>query len=178
MSEINSIANGTFTIGQTSATSFIAGNGIKIDEPSEGTVRIGNDETVLFETTAVNGVGTCNLSESLKNFERIAVLGTRGYDGESDPNKNGGTGPWTFWDCDKISADGSDFHSVTPFIFEGYNWKNSCYSANSSFTTLTWYRGCQKNMASNDVATTADSFTGCVGIKKIIGINRISGSNA
>lgn len=44
MSEINSIANGTFTIGQTSATNFVAGNGIKIDEPSAGTVRIGTDE--------------------------------------------------------------------------------------------------------------------------------------
>ena len=50
MSEnIQSISQGTYTIGQTSATNFIAGPGIKIDEPSAGTVRIGNDETVLFE---------------------------------------------------------------------------------------------------------------------------------
>lgn len=171
---MNTIYDGTFVLGQTSALNFEAGPGISITEPSAGTVRIGTDETVLFETTAVNGVGVCNLSESLKNFERIAVLGTRGYAGDSDPNKNGGTGPWTFWDCDKISADGNDYHSITPFIFEGYNWKNSCYSADSSFTKLTWYRGCQKNMASNAVGTSANSFTGCVGIRKIIGINRIN----
>ena len=73
MSEINSIANGTFTIGQTSATNFVAGNGIKIDEPSAGTVRIGNDETVLWEG---NGTGndTFNLSESMANFETIKIL--------------------------------------------------------------------------------------------------------
>ena len=179
MSEnIQSISQGTYTIGQTSATNFVAGPGISITQPSEGVVRIGNDETVLWETTAVNGAGVCNLSESLKNFERIAILGTRGYAGDANPNTNGGTGPWTFWECDKISADGADYHSVTPFIFEGYNWKNSCYSADSTFTTLTWYRGCQKNMISTGGGTTANSFTGCVGIRKIVGINRISGSNA
>ena len=44
MSEnIQSISQGTFTIGQTSATNFVAGPGIKIDEPSAGTVRIGMD---------------------------------------------------------------------------------------------------------------------------------------
>ena len=53
MSEnIQSISQGTFTIGQTSATNFVAGPGIKIDEPSEGVVRIGNDvETKLEEPT-------------------------------------------------------------------------------------------------------------------------------
>lgn len=47
MSEINSIANGTFTIGQSSALSFEAGPGITIDSPSAGTVRIGNDYNKL-----------------------------------------------------------------------------------------------------------------------------------
>ncbi len=44
MSEnIQSIANGSFVLGQTSATNFVAGPGITIDSPSAGTVRIGND---------------------------------------------------------------------------------------------------------------------------------------
>ena len=76
MAEINSIANGSFVLGQTSATNFIAGNGIKIDEPSAGTVRIGNDETVLWEDWTQNNqtAGTIyNLSESYKNFERIGL---------------------------------------------------------------------------------------------------------
>ena len=133
---------------------------------------MGTDETVLFETSAVNGAGICPLSESLKNFEQIKVLATRGYNGSSNPNGNGGTGPWSFWDTDGIMSDGADYHSVTPFIFEGYNWKNSCYSANNEYNLLTWYRGCQKNMISTGGGTQSSSFTDCVGIKKIVGIGR------
>ena len=71
MSEINSIANGTYTIGQTSATNFIAGPGIKIDEPSAGTVRIGNDETVLWSGNSTVLNQTFNLSEPFTNFKKI-----------------------------------------------------------------------------------------------------------
>ena len=67
MSEINSIANGTFTLGQTSATNFQAGPGIKIDSPSAGTVRIANDETVLWSGNALTGT----LNESPWNFEKL-----------------------------------------------------------------------------------------------------------
>ena len=75
MSEnIQSISQGTFTIGQTSAQNFIAGPGIKIDEPSAGTVRIGNDETVLWSGTC-KANSSVNLSESYKNFERIRIYG-------------------------------------------------------------------------------------------------------
>ena len=75
MSEINSIANGTFTIGQTSATNFIAGPGIKIDEPSAGTVRIGTDETVLWSGSLTGTAGslTAQLSEPFTNFEEIRL---------------------------------------------------------------------------------------------------------
>lgn len=71
MSEINSIANGTYTIGQTSATNFVAGPGIKIDEPSAGTVRIGNDETVLWSGNSTVLNQTFNLSEPFTNFKKI-----------------------------------------------------------------------------------------------------------
>ena len=81
MSDIQSISNGTYVIGQTSATNFIGGQGIKIDSPSAGTVRIGNDETVLWETaggvTPGNGSAltdyTISLSESISNFEKIRI---------------------------------------------------------------------------------------------------------
>ena len=72
MSEnIQSIANGTYVIGQTSATNFIGGPGIKVDSPSEGTVRIANDETLLFSADAPGG--TINLSESPMNFKEIKM---------------------------------------------------------------------------------------------------------
>lgn len=72
MSEnIQSISQGTYTIGQTSATNFVAGPGIKIDEPSAGTVRIGNDETVIYEGSAAwTGI---TFSEPASNFEKIRV---------------------------------------------------------------------------------------------------------
>lgn len=75
MSEnIQSISQGTYTIGQTSATNFIAGPGIKIDEPSAGTVRIGTDETVLWSDTT-NGLtsGSLVLNEPWSGFERIRL---------------------------------------------------------------------------------------------------------
>lgn len=150
-----------------SALPVSAGPGIKVNLV-DNTLVFSNDETVLWETDSVYGAGVCNLSESLKNFEQIGILATRGYTG-TDP---GGMGPWSYWNTDGISADGADYHSVSPFIFEGYNWKNSCYSADATFTTLTWYRGGQMNILSTTAGTTANSFTGCVGIKKVIGINR------
>lgn len=72
MSEINSIANGTFTIGQTSATNFEAGPGISITQPSEGTVRIANDETVLWSgNQSLTGVTSVNLSENVSSFNTL-----------------------------------------------------------------------------------------------------------
>lgn len=73
MSEINSIANGTFTIGQSSALTFEAGPGIKIDEPSEGTVRIANDETVLWEGEPTASTNQIVVSEKFLNFDRIMI---------------------------------------------------------------------------------------------------------
>ena len=72
MSEnIQSISQGTYTIGQTSATNFIAGNGIKIDEPSAGAVRIGNDETVLYSKADIYKTTAFTLSEPLTAFEKV-----------------------------------------------------------------------------------------------------------
>jgi hypothetical protein len=75
MSEINSIAQGTYTIGQTSATTYQAGPGISITQPSEGTVRISNDETVLWEGDAVpNGLtAIAQLSEPISAFDYYEV---------------------------------------------------------------------------------------------------------
>lgn len=78
MSEnIQSISQGTFTIGNTSATNFKAGPGITIDSPSTGTVRIGNDETVLFagNITATNSTGALSEPPSAFNDLRVEWYG-------------------------------------------------------------------------------------------------------
>ena len=72
---MNTIYDGSFVLGQTSATNFVAGPGIRIDEPSAGTVRIGNDETVLWEGDQVGSAFTITASEPPTNFQYIYVLG-------------------------------------------------------------------------------------------------------
>ena len=71
---IQSISQGTYTIGQTSATNFVAGNGIKIDEPSAGTVRIGNDETVLWEGSANKAITTEDPNKSKHSSTKKKVI--------------------------------------------------------------------------------------------------------
>ena len=91
MSEnIQSISQGTYTIGNTNELTFSAGPGIKVDQPSEGVVKIGNDETVLWSGTIKsdgNGFPTnASLSESIENFNYVRV---EGY------CHNGTQFPWT-----------------------------------------------------------------------------------
>lgn len=76
---MNTIYDGTFVIGQTSATNFQAGPGISITQPSEGTVRIASDETVLWESnTAWSGGNTdmkanFTLSEQVSAFDKVDI---------------------------------------------------------------------------------------------------------
>ena len=73
---IQSISKGTYTIGQTSATSYVAGQGISITQPTAGTVRIANDETELYYNTTNNNVANDAefvMSESSWNFERVMI---------------------------------------------------------------------------------------------------------
>ena len=158
-----------------SGLQLVAGHGVTLTVSGTNVVAA-VDETVLFETTATNGVGVCNLSESLKHFEKIRVLASRGWPGPAtvDNTVGGFPGPWSEWETDGISADGRDYNAISPFIFEANNWKNSVYTANDTYTTLTWKKGIQKDMASTAAGSTANSFTACVGIKKIIGVNRVS----
>lgn len=129
----------------------------------------GYNETVLFETTAIYGAGVCNLSESLKNFERIGVKPTRGWNRTPNP---GGAGPWNYFDTDQIVGGATEpFQAICPFIMEYYNWKISQFNPNADCTVLTWSRGFQKNMETN-VFSTAVNFNDSVGIQKVIGINR------
>lgn len=133
---------------------------------------LGVDETILASSTNYYGESELNLSESLKNFKRIKVLATRGNIDQSAPY--GFSGPWVEFETDGIKSVAADIGAVTPFIFEGPFWKYGVYTANADFTKLTWYAGGQKQITTTGAGTTADSFTGCVGIKAVIGIGRKS----
>ena len=163
MSEINSIANGTFTIGQTSATNFVAGPGIKIDEPSAGTVRIGTDETVLWESTNATGTNLTNvfnLSESMGNFNKVKVVYRLWNDGFM-PN-------WFEFDYNNREGNSTknicDVFTLNPLRFIGASFN---FSANNSFVVN------EIRYADGSFATqTLDKTRGA--IYKVIGINRIN----
>lgn len=160
MSEnIQSISQGTYTIGQTSATNFIAGPGIKIDEPSAGTVRIGNDETVLYSGDGSN----LTLSEDAYNFERLRF--------KVDPGQ------------------GMKFIETTPVGDLTFGTFNGIGNAYIKFFKLTYDSTTYKYTVArtkaigvtfdNNTTTWAASIDGDTSaIKEIVGINRISGSNA
>ena len=169
MSEINSIANGTFTIGQTSATNFVAGPGIKIDSPSEGTVRIANDETVLWENTADKLTKDISwpqtLSESISNFHKVKFL----YGGD------GGYAPQWF-EFDVVNTSYTLSQSFVNAQTNNYCfYRNGIFSLNgTAFNnvnnyTLNYYGSTGMGDHNND---------GYNKVSKIVGINRISGSNA
>lgn len=160
---MNTIYDGTYVIGQTSATNFQAGPGIVIDEPSEGTVRIANDETVLWSGNTNN---SATLSEPITNFDRLLVsYGTTNY-------KQGMT---LFTDA--VSGGTSFSFSVTPTFSNGYasvytqSWyMKSTTVISSAHKAKEWY-------GSNGTVSSRD-FSDGMRVFKIIGINRISGSNA
>lgn len=166
MSEnIQSISQGTYTIGQTSATNFVAGPGIKIDEPSAGTVRIGNDETVLFSGDFNSN--SCTLSESPLNFDRV-----RFYLVDD--------GGHTSWGSTEIKSDllnnisgtnGQCVAGCTVPWNEGFRIMS--VSSTSANEYMNWV-SCGYQWWGNGGGQIG---TGYLNILKVIGINRISGGN-
>ena len=165
MSEnIQSISQGTYTIGQTSATNFVAGPGIKIDEPSAGTVRIGNDETVLWSGTG--SISTFTLSEKLSNFEKFRFvmagyntpqLGMCEYYSPDD-----GSNISYCYEHYVANSDGNPlqvwagrFSTTDSLTYNIIDWKWMCMPGNASAWTNTWNNTDRKPL-----------------IRKIIGVNR------
>lgn len=73
---MNTIYDGSFVLGNTNELTFSAGPGIKVDQPSAGIVRIGNDETVLYDNPRNHNVESTAefiMSESLWNFHRAFI---------------------------------------------------------------------------------------------------------
>ena len=80
----NSIYNGSFVLGDVSATTISAGPGIKIDDSTPGVIKVSNDETVLWEND--NGSRLpITVSELLSNFEFIRIEWNPYQEGTSWP---------------------------------------------------------------------------------------------
>ena len=173
MSEnIQSISQGTYTIGQTSATNFVAGPGIKIDEPSAGTVRIGNDETELYYNPINNNVNTDAefvMSESIWNFERVMIT----FDNMEFTNR------YVTMIIDLSGLQHNDNNLATP-------WYNG---ATPSVLNIPWAMFKINEIGNikyinrgliygkwNAPAYTTEALRG-LRVVRVIGINRISGGN-
>ena len=171
MSEnIQSISMGTYTIGSTNELTFSAGPGIKVDQPSEGVVRIGNDETVLWENSA--GASESNgftLSEQMTNFNTIKYFGSTNtcrYCVEV-PTYGAITAVFRFGvACMCPDSDGA------PLQLYGKTFN----STNGLTYTLSRSMGRWFDYNTQTSVNGTQPFPGT--IYKIVGINRISGSNA
>lgn len=165
MSEnIQSIANGTYTIGETNNLTFQAGPGITIDSPSAGTVRIGTDETVLWEGNLSAKNVEISLTDSLKNYNSYKVFG---YNTE---NKYGVVSEFTY------HSAGPNWFSLTNTRVQDNNYLTiygSFVSANTDWDKLKITYMSNKYCISGGL-THSTSYG--VGITKIVGINRISGN--
>jgi hypothetical protein len=171
MSEINSIAQGTYTIGQTSATTYQAGPGISITQPSEGTVRISNDETVLFETTAQN-VSAVTLTEPLSAFERFRFYPLQA-----------GAGYFNYREFDyNVVQSLAAGNNIRLLFSRGIGGNNPLqfligeYKLSNDRKSITGISGYRRWFPMGNGAGGYDS--NYTYIQKIVGINRISGGNA
>ena len=178
MSEnIQSISQGTYTIGQTSATNFVAGPGISITEPSAGTVRIGTDETVLFAATGTSIAGNVTCSESISNFDKIEItyaLSTItnsiwSYSPVSRTFPVTGIMTVKQISLSDLFPNGNNYNQMVfrDLTYSAYESDNTT-KFNKLHCTQLYYNG-------SSWAVTEDPN---YGITKIVGINRISGSNA
>ena len=161
---MNTIYDNTFVLGQTSATNFIAGNGIVIDEPSAGTVRIGTDETVLYDGNFTTK--TCILSESPLNFERVKF-----YLVDDGGHTSWGSTEIKSEDLTACSGDNGQCKAgcAVPWA-EGF--RIMTVSATSANSYRNW-TSCGYQWWGNGGGQIG---TGYLNILEVIGINRISGN--
>lgn len=168
--QIQSISNGTYMIGETSDLNFEAGPGISITQPSGGTVRIANDETVLY--TGTSQTTSFNLSESPANFKWLRIkfdeMGTGlriGYMYCSDTS------------LASIGAVCLNFYTNDPT--ESVHIDSARFAVNSNELTMNYAQ--KKWLSLNDSPSQsfgAASILSAIKIYEIVGINRISGGNA
>ena len=174
---MNTIYDGSYTLGSTSALTFEAGQGIKIDEPSAGTVRIGTDETVLWSGDKT-GTGTITLSEGVNNFERLAVyIGSEAVN-VTAPQKFESLvefGKYTTGQFRFVLRYGGELSkSLVAAENSIYVWGGELVVYDTSYTTLNVGRTNRVHVSS---ITTVIDHSPLTHIRKVVGINRISGGN-
>ena len=161
MSEIRTISDGSFVLGQTSATNFEAGPGISITQPSEGTIRIANDETVLWSGDLTTSSFSLTLNETCQNFE---IIRFEGY------SNNGVGWPMYGYTYTNNTRDGGKIE-CSLICAEPQHFKATVMEL--SGTSLKCIDMFEKNFLSTGVGYLQNNY----GITKVVGVNRIAGGN-
>lgn len=143
-----------------SALPISAGPGVKV-ELVDNTLVFSNDETVLYSSTG--GIITAfNLNEAASAFNTIKVY-------------------WKWNDSvdqasivSEIVPDSTAFNLSTMSNYNSKYYTLGKFEFNSDYTDFTYVSGWQ---AANDVPGTATPIEKFISIRKVIGINRVSGGN-
>ena len=163
---MSEIYNGTFVLGNTSATQIVAGEGIKIDTTEPGVIKVSNDETVLY--SGEEPTSAVLLSETWKNFDRLKVY---------VQNKSMDNG-LTIVEIRPLERDGhtSYYNIVAGFSYglgtNGMIWENIIGIANDTTLTNQSAFGFQNSWTATSPVVRKNNTNDLNCILKVIGINR------
>lgn len=162
---MSQIYNGSFVLGDTSATTLSAGEGIKLDTSVPGIIGISNDETLLFSSES--GVqNNITLSENIENFDYVRI--------EWCPFKSNEN--WTEpYDCVTNKVNNGLLHLVGFGLSNDLTYQIETNLLLACSTTSMTVNKC-------GTITVGPNNAGCTQLSgyqiyKVIGINRISGGN-
>lgn len=163
---MSQIYNGSFVLGDTSATTLSAGPGIKLDTSVPGVIGISNDETVLFDSYG-NGTSAAVLSEPMSSFSQLKILLGQQY-------TNDGT-EWHTYEAkpDKIKHMSYCAGGDNNFYFVGLY----CTANSNTAITVVSQASVVKPYGNTNVNGQGENeaYKNC--IHKVVGINRIAGGN-
>lgn len=162
--------------GPVTAVPVVAGKGVRLVADTENNRWVVEaDETVLWDGGTAGTSGDITLSESVDNFEKIAIFFNIAKSFEEGTYLYAGN--WQHFRGDDLTAvkkfcvsgNTNNGNSDNTLVF-----KNQSYSVSSDGKTLTYLRTTQVyfNGSSWSVATTNKFY-----IYKVVGINRVSGGN-
>ena len=166
---MSQIYNGTFVLGNTSATTLSAGEGIKITTDQPGVIGIGTDETVLW--SGASSSGNFTLSENPYNFEYIRIYGSWQ---EPELSMNEVLISKAKSNSDKFMIGGfaGDAESNS-YVYIRDTW----YKVNNSGFNFSAYKASETVILGTRIDRQNDSSYAYKRVYKIVGINRISGGN-
>lgn len=147
---MSQIYNGTFVLGNTSATTLSAQPGIKLDTSVPGVIGIGTDETVLWSGDSVSA----ECSEPISNFNKLRVeLKTPAFSSMHEETFDVGSSAG-FFTC------GGGAHYYGGVI----STTDTAVKVSSGIHVWFNSNGCGSETSNSK-------------IQKVVGINRISGGN-